>query len=759
MSLLTSGSMIVGKFGATSVTANYLPDLAFLYKKECISSTRLPVTVTVKPRPIGATLIPVSLFQGQFRGGFASDPDVITAGKTNTYELIPPTGFTNAGHGSTWYISSIVARSKSNVIIPSTSYTVVPPSGSGPGQLVFKPGVSYEDSLITFTLVYADLGPNFCDSTLVRTLYVAPTPVPNFKLPSAACSGKDVLIENLSTISKGSLSYMWYFGDGDSSDVNTPSHKYKKTGTYSVRLKAISDKWIVTKDTTMILKVEEMPDIKFSIVNRCIGTPLTLNNNTTLSGGGVINFEWKYGDGTNLKTTSTLPTTKSYATAGTYKVTLVAENKGCKDSFTRNAYQFVRPKADFVVNYGSCLNEPFKFTNTSTQVSGEYGNMWDFGDNGNIATDLSTLYSFSSAGVKNIKLKVISEFNCVDSIIKQVVVKQSPVTDFSFPFACERTPTPFENKTNIFNESLVSYTWTFDQGSPSNVTNPVVSWTSLGTRNVTLKTVLANGCSSEITKKLDVGVQPLVDFEFEHQCAGTDAVFTNLTTYRFGEVEYSWTFGDGGTSLLQSPTHSYGSAQTYLVQLNASILNGCKDSAIKSINISQLPTTCDFDYSRNWAVGPTNFVFTPKGGALTGIKYTWLMGDGQKLTSNAAGVSYSFNNSLRYCVTMKATNQADCECSIMKCIDVYSGVDDIRVIDFSVYPNPTTGLVTIDLNGATTQKAVVEVYNALGQNILTTNYTESTDKFELNLTGNASGVYTIKIIAGGQIVVKRVVVQ
>lgn len=77
----------------------------------------------------------------------------------------------------------------------------------------------------------------------------------------------------------------------------------------------------------------------------------------------------------------------------------------------------------------------------------------------------------------------------------------------------------------------------------------------------------------------------------------------------------------------------------------------------------------------------------------------------------------------------------------------------------SVYPNPSNGVVTLDLQGKLAQKASVEVYNALGQLVMTKSFEEGTGKFEVDLTGNASGVYTIKLVADGQVVTKRVILQ
>jgi len=77
----------------------------------------------------------------------------------------------------------------------------------------------------------------------------------------------------------------------------------------------------------------------------------------------------------------------------------------------------------------------------------------------------------------------------------------------------------------------------------------------------------------------------------------------------------------------------------------------------------------------------------------------------------------------------------------------------------NVYPNPTSGVVTLDLKGSMAQTAKVEVYNAMGQMVMNQNYSEAASKFEINLSGNATGVYTIKLISEGTVVTKRVVLQ
>lgn len=70
---------------------------------------------------------------------------------------------------------------------------------------------------------------------------------------------------------------------------------------------------------------------------------------------------------------------------------------------------------------------------------------------------------------------------------------------------------------------------------------------------------------------------PGTDFDWTPQSPSVDELvqFTDQTTYYNGGASWSWDFGDGGTSSLQNPTHSYSSAGTHDVNLDACDGIGC----------------------------------------------------------------------------------------------------------------------------------------------------------------------------------------
>ena len=82
-----------------------------------------------------------------------------------------------------------------------------------------------------------------------------------------------------------------------------------------------------------------------------------------------------------------------------------------------------------------------------------------------------------------------------------------------------------------------------------------------------------------------------------------------------------------------------------------------------------------------------------------------------------------------------------------------TATDEYQTLDFSLYPNPTSGQITIALEGM--QKVVV--YNALGQNLL--NKETKGDVLQLDLSGFENGLYWIKVMAQDWTVVRSFVIS
>jgi hypothetical protein len=66
--------------------------------------------------------------------------------------------------------------------------------------------------------------------------------------------------------------------------------------------------------------------------------------------------------------------------------------------------------------------------------------------------------------------------------------------------------------------------------------------------------------------------------------------------------------------------------------------------------------------------------------------------------------------------------------------------------EVSIYPNPSTGLYTIEL--ATTENSTIEIYNVFGAKVKTISQTAA--KTKLDLTGFSKGIYWVSILSNGE---------
>ena len=687
-------------------------------------------------------------------------PDITFPNEKMVYDLTAPAtvGYTNNDYGvSKSWIGSVTAKTVNGFVANSTVST----NNSTPFKVTLDAPKAWEDSTIVVSINIHDMISG-CDTVYTRKVFIAPKAVPSAKFPTALCEKTDLIFESTSTVSSGSIDYDWDFGDGSAhSSEASPAHKYANFGQYTVVLKTTTNPYGFTTTKTYLLDVTEVPVATIINTNNCEGVAVKLKNATVYGGSGTITYDWNYGDGTTNSTTSKADIYKNYSTPGGYKVSLTATADGCTNTTTKVVYQFAKPVADFAQTSGNCLNTEFNFANKSTITIGQFGNLWDFDDAGNQATVESPAYTFQTAGTKNVKLQVVSEFGCTDSKTIPVLVKQTPTTDYSYPFACSRSATNFTNLTNLNGETLQSYYWNFGDGYTSTAPNPIKNWTNIGPREVSLTTYLLNGCSTTATKTIDVGVQPNVQFSVEDRCAGSEVPFANQTTYAQGNITYTWNFGDGNYSNLSAPVHAYNSSisQTYTVQLKASIAGGCSDSISHTVTINPLPTTCNFDITgNNNAARNTKMVFTPTGGSTTGITYTWLTGDGNTVNSNGTGASYNYSAPGKYCVTMIASNAAGCECSTTKCVTMTTDITDAESMNnaVSVYPNPNSGLFNVSLSADINSDMTVKVFNTLGELVKTV--VVNNNATEVNMTDCAAGVYMVKVYAENQVATKKITI-
>ncbi len=747
-------------YGATEFTTpnvNYPLTWETHYRPANCPSNRVPLVVTVKPSPNGAAFIKGSVFQTTQpnTNGFLANPDIVANGDKLSYEITPPTGYNNSDYGSTWIMSNFTLRTSSGRVLPSSYYTPTnpAPSGSNNAKFTFTPDANIIDSTIIMTISLQDLGPYYCDSSLTRYIFVAPRPIADFKFTQPVCDGDNVVFNNLSRISSGNILYKWDFGTGNPADTATTGDvvfTFPTHGTYNVKVTTTSHPYGYTDSKTIPVVVTEIPKVGFKVFNACLGDSVSFVNSSTI-GKGLITYKWDFGNGR----TSTKANPKMlYTTAGSYKVTLIATSNGCNQVMTKNAWEFARPVAKFNTPTILCDKTDIPFTNTSTISMGNMGYRWDFSDGGT-STATNPMHSFATPGAHSVKMKVISEFGCADSITKNLSLSESPLADFRTGPVCNLSNTNF-----IFTGSKPGgsastvFFWDFGTDGNTTVENPSKLFSIVGKKMVTLTLTSNNGCKDLITKEISVKLQSKANFDVTDVCDGENAVFTNSSTVSSGNLNYVWKFGDGMNSNAQSPRHLYptGVSQTYNVTLVAIVQGGCSDSVTKAVSVNSTPSS-DFTYTTSGRL--VNYKPAQSGNTT----YHWDFGDGASF--DGANAQYHYLNSFEYgkftaCLTV--ANASGCFSQTCKEISITGGIKKLeKASGIRVYPNPNNGNFTLSVENVKSDISV-NIYNVLGELVssIETNPLKSFYVIDLNA---ANGIYFVKVTNGGLISTQKITIS
>ena len=146
--------------------------------------------------------------------------------------------------------------------------------------------------------------------------------------------------------------------------------------------------------------------------------------------------------------------------------------------------------------------------------------------------------------------------------------------------------------------------------------------------------------------------QPVAEFTAS-TTSGMAPLALNFLNASTGSItSYAWTFGDGGTSTVASPTHVYSAAGVYTVSLAVTGPGGSKTLTRGNyVRVSAAPVA-QFTGSPISGGSPLMVAFTNTStGNIT--SYAWTLGDGG--TSTAASPSHSYAAAGIYTVSLKVT--------------------------------------------------------------------------------------------------------
>lgn len=316
----------------------------------------------------------------------------------------------------------------------------------------------------------------------------------------------------------------------------------------------------------------------------CLGESMDVSVVQTLFGSSPYSYLWNNGMTTQqISVSPTVADTFSVFTTDLYS---------CEAFDTMTVSVLIPPTAIFSADT-VCQGFATQFSNASNTINGTtiVASAWNFGD-GSSSADMNPTHVYSTHGVFTVTLVATSSNGCTDTIQQTVLVHEKPVAGILATDNCQFLPINFQDNSTITQGSVVGWNWNFNDGTAtSNLENP--SHTYSGNANYTVQLIVTSteGCQDTITEVVTVFLKPTASFTANDNCLGDLNNFVNTSTPLGSISTNNWSFGNGTTSNLVDPTHTFAQAGSYSVSLIIIDNNGCRDTMVQNVTIHPTVTS------------------------------------------------------------------------------------------------------------------------------------------------------------------------
>ncbi|MEM6878509.1 MAG: PKD domain-containing protein [Bacteroidota bacterium] len=396
-----------------------------------------------------------------------------------------------------------------------------------------------------------------------------------------------------------------------------------------------------------------------------------------------------------------------------------------------------------------------------------------------------------------------------DEIVTFESICDAAIAGFSLDllFACDTTPTTtpdcqaeftggpisddgltfqFEGFSYSNNDSpIISWAWTFGDGTTSDEQNPQHTYGEPGMYEVSLTIVTLDGCTSTVAFGIIAGEDngsgqtdiQCQSFFFVEQPDPANLLLFQFVDFTIGAVEsWSWDFGDGGTSDQQHPIYEYAEPGQYDVTLTATG-NGCQSIVSITLEVGEGNYYGDFD-CRAWflpIITTDTSAFFLNLSSADAISYAWSFGDGTGSSEYEA--YHEFPGPGTYTVSLTIETESGCQNTFSATITLggeeegfvseptfrvlssTSELDRAQALEMTVAPNPTESDVQIRWQSLSTGNVDYQLIDAQGRMALNgrVNAVAGINQLGLDLSGQPAGMYLIRLRTPEGLAVQRLI--
>ena len=425
----------------------------------------------------------------------------------------------------------------------------------------------------------------------------------------------------------------------------------------------------------------------------CAGNPLTF---TSTSQGVGLTYQWNFGDG---QTDTVANPVHAYAAPGSYDVTLVATDiNGCVDSLTVPDFVLVEV---FEANFGGDpivgICPPLNTQFTDSTVGNVVAWNWTFGDGFGFSFLQNPGNVYLQPGSFTVTLVATHEDGCRDTLVRpNYVFVAGPNGTFSIEpdNVCLGDTISITAITSgaacaafDFRDGVVEDTCGLTGGQDTIVVSHLYSGPDEYFPLIVLED--AQGCvfvlrdqdSTTVFQPPQAAIAPLDSAG----CSEFTVPFTDASIPGDSAISlWLWDFGDGDSSSLQNPLHTYTGDSVLNVSLYIEDINGCVDSAFTTITVYE-GTLPDFIALDTLGCAPFVAQFSDLSSNIPPSAWTWIFGDGDTLTG-VSNPSHTYQNDGLYTVTLIVSDDLGCADTLVK-----EDYINLRRPEARIYADVTTG--------------------------------------------------------------------
>lgn len=412
-------------------------------------------------------------------------------------------------------------------------------------------------------------------------------------------------------------SYEWDLdNDGDFDDATgaKATETFDKIGKYTVSLRVTSTTGefdVSEKEINVLESVE--PEAVITVVDEPETYTVGVNyvfkaDESTSPTGKVEKYEWNFSDDSDSKTTKTV--SHSFSKEGSYEVTLKVTDEDKKVGETTKIIKVGSPKGTPKAKIssqpeiqGNSLkltgNAPFSVTFNAFGSTDSDNNIvdyeWNFDDGSAKGFGETVNHIFSKQGTYTVTLSVS---DADDNIGKSTMVVDVQAQGISASVSADKLDgnipltINFDASGSTYQDGqITSYKWDFGDGTQPKLGAAKIShkYTSIGTFNVSVEVIGSDNSSSKANITITVREIPLQACfvsVFENGKAPLETSFDpGCSTGTI--ANYSWNFGDGGTSSSVKPTHVFNQPGEYRTVLEVSDSENTVSKAELFITVTQ----------------------------------------------------------------------------------------------------------------------------------------------------------------------------